>query len=158
MSSPSSLSPIPLNTPMLTSGGILTNPWRGWFQALFNRAGGNTALTNTQLAQLNSSPVSVVAVAETGSDALSSGSQIVEVNSASASPITLPSAAGNKQTVASISYSLPIIIINVGTGVVTVVPSGADTFPGGSVSQSIPAQGQAIDFYPNNAGNGWLTT
>lgn len=40
------LPPVPYNTPLTGSGGLLTIPWNSWFRQLLIRVGGNVAPTN----------------------------------------------------------------------------------------------------------------
>jgi hypothetical protein len=52
--------PIPYKSPLLDARGFLTPAWSKWFEQMFLRAGGNIALTNVELENLQSQDLAVV--------------------------------------------------------------------------------------------------
>lgn len=49
MAEENSIPPVPYKTPMLNASGFLTGPWSVWFRQIFNRVGGNIALSNADI-------------------------------------------------------------------------------------------------------------
>lgn len=51
---------IPFNSPLTDDSGLLTPEWSKWFSFAFSRVGGNIALSNIELAKLNSTNVTAL--------------------------------------------------------------------------------------------------
>lgn len=58
----SNLPPVPHTSPMLDFNGFITPIWNDWFRKVFQRAGGNIAETNDELAVVGTSKITDLAV------------------------------------------------------------------------------------------------
>lgn len=67
--------PIPYKVQVLDRSGYLSSPWADWFREMFNRIGGNIALSNVELATLQTEDLAALEATVTALQTLVSSIQ-----------------------------------------------------------------------------------